>query len=266
MTIGKSRNALNSAKTARILRFLEKSGGEAKAVVCDGANIRLECDGRSLAVSRDLIAAIEREALAVLKRSTCQLTPLGQDRLKAWLSERIESAQNSNFDGRGLGKRTSESPLDRLYLRGGRSGKAWLSEAEFKAGERLRQDFECGRLQPRVTVNWDTSPGRVRGRSAGGGMELSDFALDARLRVEKALGTLQAGLAGIALDVCCFLKGLEQVERERQWPPRSAKLMLKTALAGLAEHYGLVKSDRRKHGNILHWGDDNYRPNIEPPA
>ena len=36
-----------------------------------------------------------------------------------------------------------------------------------------------------------------------------------------------------------YLKGLTEVERERQWPARSAKLMLRTALAALDRHYAM---------------------------
>jgi hypothetical protein len=65
-------------------------------------------------------------------------------------------------------------------------------------------------------------------------------------------------LSGVALDVCCFEKGLETVERERQWPTRSAKLMLKTALLQLHRHYNppAPPPSRRSHA----WGADGYRP------
>jgi Domain of unknown function (DUF6456) len=266
MTGEKRSQDRDSASTVRILRFLQNAGGEAKLAPVDGASVRIDSRESSLVVSRDVIAEICRQALVELRKSGCRLTSLGRESLKDLLTSRNDLTRSSKY-GRGKrGRRTSESPLDRLYQRGGKSGKAWLSEAEFEAGERLRHDFECGRLQPRITASWDASPVCVRGHRVSGAMELSDFALDARLRVEKAIGTLQEGLAGIALDVCCFLKGLEQVERERQWPPRSAKVMLKTALAGLAEHYGLTKTSHRKFGSILHWGDDDYRPDITPPT
>ncbi len=139
-----------------------------------------------------------------------------------------------------------ESPVASLARRLGKGGTPWLSADLTTAAERLRHDFEIGRLQPRVTANWSASvnDGRRTG-NAGGLTDLTDMALAARLRVDRAMRDVGPELSGVLIDICCFLKGLETVERERQWPARSAKLVLRMALLSLARHYGLTPTGRQ---------------------
>ena len=67
--------------------------------------------------------------------------------------------------------------------------------------------------------------------------ELNDSAIAARIAVNRAVEAMGPELCGVALDVCCGMNGLGTVERERQWPVRSAKLTLRTALSGLSLPY-----------------------------
>ena len=77
-------------------------------------------------------------------------------------------------------------------------------------------------------------------RNAGSRVgDLSDLAADARKAVAEIHQALPAECAGVVLDVCGWLKGLQEVERERGWPRRSAKLVLRIGLEQLAQHYGL---------------------------
>lgn len=154
-----------------------------------------------------------------------------------------------------------ESPLSRLGKLKAACGGSYLSRLEFEAGEKLRRDFEAGMMQPRVTASLD--PTRVAGgkaRNSNNVSELTDSAIGARDRVSRALDKLEPELAGIAVDICCFLKGFETVESERGWPRRSAKLMLKTALGGLSRHYFPAAKARRSSATIQHWGTDDYQP------
>lgn len=130
---------------------------------------------------------------------------------------------------------SDESPLSGLMRRKTADGRAYLSQREFRAGERLRADFTRGQMSPRLGIEW-----APRVSSSGGSEDraaLTDAALAARHRVNRAMRAVGPELSGVLIDICCFLKGVEIVEVERRWPARSAKLMLKTGLAALSRHY-----------------------------
>ncbi len=128
-----------------------------------------------------------------------------------------------------------ESPLGWLARRKGRDGLPMVNEVQLAAGERLRAEFTRAGLTPQITSRWLPLP---HGGGAGGPEAFTDMVLAAKQRLNAALTVVGPELSGVLLDVCCFLKGLEQVEGERLWPARTAKVVLCLALDRLASHYG----------------------------
>jgi hypothetical protein len=198
---------------------------------------------------------------------------------RAWLRRRLSPAepfrrQHGQIEPRPLlvdgaiemlQVNVSESPLAWLRLRKGRDGTPLIDDHQFAAGERLRSDFTRARLTPSVTANWSPVADRPKRRSGerGGAADLIDSVIAARTRVERALAAVGPELGDVLLDVCCFLKGLEQAEREQDWPARSGKLILQLALTRLARHYGLASTPA--HGlprRMRHWGAEDYRPAV----
>lgn len=152
------------------------------------------------------------------------------------------------------------SPLMALLRLKDRDGQLFFPADTLEAGERLAGDFHRGHLSPRITASWEprlSASSKVKTNSAA---DLSDTALAARMRFSRAADAMGPELAGVAIDVCCFEKGLEAVERDRQWPARSAKLMLRAALQTLARHYAPPQVIRKRESH--HWGTEDYRPNM----
>lgn len=123
-----------------------------------------------------------------------------------------------------------ESPLARLKFRD------LLEDHQFAAGEKLRRDFTLGQLEPRLGVDF------TRAVMAGGGAgdTISDIALAARQRFNRALAAVGPGLSDLLFDVCCHLALLEDAETHRGWSKRSGRVVLKIALDRLAAHYGMT--------------------------
>jgi hypothetical protein len=150
------------------------------------------------------------------------------------------------------------SPLLALLRLKDRDGKLFFPADTIEAGERLASDFHRGQLSPRITASWEPRLAKRTKGQANGAQDLTDTAVAARMRFSRAADAMGPELAGVAIDICCFEKGLEVVERERQWPVRSAKLMLRTALQSLARHYAPPSAPQRRSQH--HWGAEGYRP------
>ncbi len=260
-----------SKSHSRVVRFLAAGAASVRPAM-RGRQVLLEATGRGvIAVDEAVLSSLAAQGLLVRASHSVALSAEG-----AALAVRLASSRDGVGGGKlDLGLVTvetasgpavavadlAESPLAQLVRRKGRDGKPFLGDREFQAGERLRSDYTRGRIMPRLGANWVASV--TSGKRSGGAVELTDAALAARQRVDKAIAAVGPELAGVLVDVCCFLKGLERVETERGWPVRSAKIVLKTALGVLARHYwpGDAGAQRRERA-VLHWGAQDYRPTI----
>jgi len=72
----------------------------------------------------------------------------------------------------------------------------------------------------------------------------TDVMIAARQSVHLALDTVRSEFAGLLLDICCFLKGLEDIERECALPARWGKVVLQLAFSRVARHYGYSSQAR----------------------
>jgi hypothetical protein len=183
-----------------------------------------------------------------VRKSAGRASESPQPTIDAFIGQHLELAQRqiaTEFGRASVTVNESESPLAWLARRRGRNGRALIEPHQLQAGERLRGDFTRAHLMPRTTSNW-ASP-ISSGRRGAGGEHSADFTetmIAARQRVHQALDAVGPEFGGLLLDVCCFLKGLEDIERERAWPARSAKVVLQLALDRLARHYGFAAQTR----------------------
>lgn len=180
----------------------------------------------------------------------------GIDRLRA---QHMELGRRRIRDETGTSDVTvdeAESPLAWLARRKGRDGHAFIEPVQLLAGERLRAEFTRAHLMPRITSNWSAAV--AEGRRGASPASFSEAVIGARQRVRRALDAVGPEFSGLLVDVCCFLKRLEEVERERRWPPRSAKVVLQLGLDRLVRHYGLRgEAHGRGGGKVRTWLADD---------
>ena len=161
----------------------------------------------------------------------------------------------------------AESPLGWLKSRKDRNGRPLITDDQYQAGERLRADYWFAHLSPRVTSTWSALAPSERSRRAppSNAAELRDEVIAAKERVMRALMAVGPEVAGVLVDICCELKGLEDAEKENGWPQRAGKVVLQIALTRLAKHYGLIKDDKQKPARrgFRHWGSEDYRPTLD---
>ncbi|WP_199090895.1 DUF6456 domain-containing protein [Bosea sp. ASV33] len=265
MTIETQRN-----ERSRLLKHLSGAGcyGLASPLGCGRIALFRTVNGTSLGagyVSAKTVKQLEIEERVAWSKDTKQ-PRLGLVSASANASAPVaEKAQSEPRGEAAPAMDDRESPLLWLYRRPGKDGRPQISSEEFAAGERFRVDITLAGMLPRTTMNWDAA---LTPEQAGAGPRdvagSSDTALAARQRVRVACDRLGPELSGLAIDICGFLKGLDLVEKERRWPPRSAKVVLRVALAALVTHYGL---DRRgRPTGMRSWQAADARPSEFPIA
>ncbi|MBW3098641.1 DUF6456 domain-containing protein [Pseudohoeflea coraliihabitans] len=270
----------DSATTRRarlkLYRFLAHAGDQgcscARAVHTAGPEEGLALerpDGRSLTVAAAcLTQALRRGGVTSVDRRL-RLTRAGVQSLKRLLAEDDGFADQHGertfrpcADGERVKINLDESPLGGLARLRRRDGTRWFPSDLLDAGDRLRADFTRGHYMPGISASMQPVVSRGTTNRTSGVADLADAALAARLRVEKALDAVGPELAGLLVDICCFLKGLETVERERQWPQRSAKLLLHAGLEMLARHYRGPRRKEPHQTTARCWGAPGYRPDL----
>jgi hypothetical protein len=255
----------------RVVRFLRGADAAVRPAAKEGAVLLDGGERGMISTSADTLALLAREGLVEAAGSRLSLSSEGKALARrAEAPEEPFRAQHAEIALRTIRverneqvvrANLSESPLAQLARRRDRNGSPFLDEEEFRAGERLRAAYTRGQIMPRLGANGSAAVASERRGGSGNGIaDLTDAALAARQRVDHALAAVGPELAGVLVDVCCFLKGLERVEMERGWPVRSAKVVLKTALAALSRHY--EPQPRRRRRTVLHWGAEGYRPTI----
>jgi hypothetical protein len=148
-------------------------------------------------------------------------------------------------DGRERGRPGRARPVRSVTVNLAEAPLGWLrahglvSERQYAAGEKLREDWERSQLPPRVTMYWDAPPRSGSARAAPGAPEPSGRALAARRRFEAAAKAVGPGLRDILWRVVCAGEGMREAETALGWPARAGKVVLAMALDRLADHYRL---------------------------
>lgn len=244
----------------RLARALAKLLRNPHVLSADGAggyrshstkSIRLSAKMSQYALGRGLLVANQSGGVRItdsagqwLQRTTVS-NQTGMVRENPFSAQHWKLEEREIFDPAGdlitVQVNIADSPLLWLYRQRDEHGKRFLSSIEFAAGEKLRQDYACSAMGRMSASNWTrVRQGKSAARSAAGAEDANASILDAKQRVMSALASAGPVLDRVLFRTLICQQGLTPMEQEQKWPRRSAKVVLKIALARLARHYGLV--------------------------
>lgn len=257
------RNARDlAAETYRILGRMAESGaclalaaGMENAVVVreipDAEPVRTATVPRAIAEALAMNDWIRVKAQGRITRY--EISTTGRAALKRAASGDADDAfadqhreiEERDMPGKGRVRyNAAESPLVALARRRDRDGKPFLPADLVRAGETLREDFELAQMGPRVTQNWEKFMTGGAGRGLNPSDRMGTGPDAARSRVQAALEDLGPGLGDVVLRACCFLEGMESIEKRMGWAARSGKIVLRIGLQRLLRHYD------ERHGGV----------------
>lgn len=241
-------------ESMRILRRMAESGAvmavardmEKGVVVredADGTPQRLAIVDREVAQTmalQDWIACSDLEA----RISRYRITGAGRSALKDFMAAEENLAQGFAEAQRGFDHRSAaaepmrqrlgliDSPLTGLARRKDRDGMPFLPRDLVVAGERLREDYELSQMEDDAKLDWEKFLVNHEAMSKS-----KQIAGNAKSRVAAALEDLGPGHSDVALRACCYLEGMESLEKRMGWSARSGKIVLRIALQRLQRHY-----------------------------
>ncbi|WIY53644.1 DUF6456 domain-containing protein [Devosia sp. YIM 151766] len=150
-------------------------------------------------------------------------------------------------------RRGDPAPEAVLRLASNGGGEPFLAPHHLEAARRLARLFNRARMMQRVTMSYDAA--RIGGRSERPRQgELADSAIEARRLLNALARRMPRDCWDMLTDICGFDKGLQQIELDRGWPRRSAKLVLRIGLEQLAVIMGLTElAAGRGNGSMRAW-------------
>ncbi|MCG6121806.1 MAG: DUF6456 domain-containing protein [Microvirga sp.] len=230
------------------------AGAEAGVATNDGpARVSLGGGEHPLAaldalLARDLVEArgadmvISKAGRALLRRAAARAE--GLDATEGFAAQHRRSRTVTLDDGARARVNRDESPLAWLASRRGPKGDPLIDAARLEAGERLRRDLTLAGIMPGIGLDWDRFGAGAGGGSGARAADPTETRIAARQRLARIVDRLGGEDADLLVDLCGFLKPIAEIERERGWPARSAKVVIARALGRLAEHYGIASQAR----------------------